>query len=80
MRHHKTASKRKRERQKRRHDKQKPHTLPPPISVITGEPQEVLQTPVRSDIRRISTAALIRELQTRTDSRGLIQVLFEQYN
>jgi hypothetical protein len=66
---------RKRNRQKKR--EHRPRELPAPISPITGEAEAVFQTPMRSDIRRISTAALFRELLNRSDSRGLITVLAE---
>ena len=66
---------RKRNRQQRR--ERPPRELTAPISVITGEEQAVVQTPTRSDIRRVSTSALIAEFQRRPDSRGLIAAIAE---
>jgi hypothetical protein len=66
---------RKRERQKRR--EHPPRELAAPISPITGDTQLVLQTPTYSDIRRISTATLMKELQRRPESRGLIAAIAE---
>jgi hypothetical protein len=36
-----------------------------------------LQTPIRSDIRRVSTASLIQEIQRRSETRGLIAAIAE---
>jgi hypothetical protein len=65
------SAKRKRERQRRRY-RQRPA---PSISQITGE----TQIPTTSDVKRISTATLIAELQQRPDSRGLIAAFAELY-
>jgi hypothetical protein len=59
-----------------KHQPQPRPQLPPTNNVSTGEPQLALQTPTHSDIRRISTATLIKELQRR-DSRGLIAAIAE---
>jgi hypothetical protein len=68
------SSQRKRARQRKRHE-QRPRPLPAPISPITGEVEAVFQTPTHSDLRRCSTAALIKEIQRRTESRGLISAI-----
>jgi hypothetical protein len=70
------ASQRKRIRQRRRHE-HRPRELAAPVSPITGDTQLVLQTPTHSDIRRISTATLMKELQRRPESRGLIAAIAE---
>jgi hypothetical protein len=67
--------KRKRERQRKRHE-QRPQPAAP-ISPITGEVQATFQTPTHSDLRRCSTASLIREIQRRSESRGLIAAIAE---
>jgi hypothetical protein len=66
----------KRARQRERFER-RPRELPAPVSAITGQEQAVFQTPTRSDIRRVSTSALIAELQRRPDSRGLIEAIAE---
>jgi hypothetical protein len=68
---------RKRKRQKRRNERSS-KKLAPSISPITGETQQSFQLP--ADLKRISTAALIAEIQRRPDSRGLITALAEQVN
>src|SRR5260370_21037222 len=65
----------KRRRQKQRAS-QRPQ-LPPTNNVSTGEPQQTLQTPTHSYIRRISSSALIKEIQRRPESRGLIAAIAE---
>jgi hypothetical protein len=67
---------RKRDRQRKRFERSS-RELAAPMSPITGEVEAVFQTPTRSDIRRVSTSALIAELQRRTDSRGLIAAIVE---
>ncbi len=67
---------RKRARQRKRHERRS-RELAAPVSAITGQEQAVFQTPTRSDIRRVSTSALIAELQRRPDSRGLITSIAE---
>jgi hypothetical protein len=55
-------------------DKEKRPQLLPTKNVFTGEPQQALQTPMHSDIRRISTAVLFKwELQRRPESRALLE-------
>jgi hypothetical protein len=70
------ASVRKRARQRKRHE-QRPRQLAAPISPITGLEEQALQTPTRSDIRKISTAALFKELLCRPESKGLITAIAE---
>ena len=66
---------RKRNRQKKR--EHPPRELAASISSITGEVQAAFQTPTHSDLRRCSTASLIREIQRRPESRGLIAAIAE---
>jgi hypothetical protein len=64
------------QRRKQRNEK-RPNSLLAPISPITGQEQMALQTPIRSDIRRISTASLIREIQRRPEAQALMQAIAE---
>jgi hypothetical protein len=66
---------RKPNRQKKR--EHHPRELAAPISPITGETQQALQTPTHSDLRRCSTASLIREIERLPESRGLIAAIAE---
>ena len=70
------SSQRKRARQRARFERGS-RKLAAPVSAITGQEQAVFQTPTRSDTRRVSTSALIAELQRRPDSRGLITAIAE---
>jgi hypothetical protein len=66
---------RKRIRQKRNRSSRK---LAAPISQVTGQEQMALQTPVRSDFRRCSTAALIEEIQRRPEAKAFLAAIAEQ--
>jgi hypothetical protein len=64
----------------RKRNRQKKREHPPrvsSISPITGEVQATFQIPTHSDLRRCSTASLIREIQRRPESRGLIAAIAE---
>ena len=54
--------------------------LEAPVSPITGETEAAYQLPVRSDIKRVSTAQLIKEIESRLSfpQRGiLVQALID---
>lgn len=72
----KKGNRRKHTRQRERFERRS-QELPAPVSAITGEEQAVFQTPTHSDIRRVSTATLIKELQRRPGSQGLIAAIAE---
>jgi hypothetical protein len=66
-------------KQRRKQQREKrPNVLLAPISQITGQEQMALQTPTRSDIRRVSTASLIREIQRRPEAQALLAAIAEQ--
>jgi hypothetical protein len=51
--------------------------LAPPVSVITGETASAFQTPMRSEVRKISTASLIEEIQRRPEAQALLAAIAE---
>jgi hypothetical protein len=60
------------ERQKLRHRK-----LKAPVSLISGQTATAFQTPTTSDLKRIPTAVLFKELQKRPEVSALLSAIAE---
>jgi hypothetical protein len=69
------SNRRKRARQAARFEQRK--KLEPPVSSISVETEAVLQVPTYSELKRISTAALFKELQRRPESVALLEAIAE---
>lgn len=64
-------------RKDRRKQLKNKKSIPAPSNSITGELAAAYQLPIHSDFKRVSTAALIKELQRRPEASALLSAIAE---